>query len=80
MNPVSAVVIFIVIWWMVFFMVLPVGIRRAEDLDEGSDPGSPANPRLLLRAGITTAASVVVFLIVFWAVNIGLIDVFGRGQ
>ena len=79
MNPVSAVVVFIVIWWLVFFMALPVGIRRAQDVEEGSDPGAPANPRLLLRAGITTGVSAVVFVIVLVAVNAGLVDVFGRG-
>ena len=79
MNPVSGTVVFIVIWWVVFFMVLPIGIRRAEDIEAGSDPGAPANPRLWLRAGVTTAVSTLIFLIVLWAVNVGLVDVFGRG-
>ncbi len=78
MNPVSGTVVFIVIWWLVFFMSLPVGVHRHEDIGDGGDPGAPADPRLWLKARITTAVSVVVFGIVFWAVKIELFDLFGR--
>ncbi len=77
MNPVSAVVIFIIIWWMVLFLVLPFGIRQQEDPAPGDDPGAPANPRLLLKAGITTGIAIVVFAIVFWATDAGVISLFG---
>ena len=46
MNPVSAVVVFIVIWWLVLFMVLPWGVRRTETPEAGHDPGAPAKPML----------------------------------
>lgn len=79
MNPVSGTVVFIVIWWLVFFMSLPIGVQRHEDLGDGGDPGAPANPRLGIKALITTGVSVVLFGLVFWAVQAELIDVFGRG-
>ena len=77
MNPVSAVVVFIVIWWLVLFMVLPFGIRRPENPQPGDDAGAPANPRLLLKAGVTTVIAVIVFAIVFWAFETGVISLFG---
>ena len=65
MNPVSAVVVFIVIWWLVLFMVLPWGVRRTETPEAGHDPGAPAKPMLWRKAAATTAISVVLFAIVY---------------
>lgn len=77
MNPVSAVVVFIIIWWLVLFMVLPFGINQPDDLEPGVDPGAPANPRLWAKIGVTTAVAAVIFVIVFWAFNTGVISLFG---
>ena len=54
-------------WGLVMFMVLPWGVRRIdpEDLGEGDDPGAPANPRILLRAAITTVAAAVIFCLIY---------------
>ena len=65
MNAVSAVVVFIVIWWLVLFMVLPFGVRRTEVPEAGHDPGAPAQPMLWRKAAATTAITVVLFAIVY---------------
>ena len=54
-------------WGLVMFMVLPWGVRRIdpEDLGEGDDPGAPANPRILLRAAITTVTAAVIFCLIY---------------
>ncbi|MGD9544339.1 MAG: DUF1467 family protein [Methylocystis sp.] len=67
-----AAAIYLTIWWIVLFAVLPLGVRSAEeaeeDLPEGADPGAPASPDLLKKAGITTVVSAVVFgLVVLFA-------------
>ena len=56
-----------IIWGLVMLMVLPWGVRRIdpEDLGEGDDPGAPANPRILLRAAITTVAAAVIFCLIY---------------
>ncbi|AZG77461.1 DUF1467 family protein [Methylocystis rosea] len=60
-----AAAIYLTIWWIVLFAVLPLGIRSSEeaeeDLPEGADPGAPASPDLLKKAGITTVVSAVLF-------------------
>ena len=60
-----AVAIFIVIWFVVLFAVLPFGITsqsEAGDVARGTDPGAPAAPRLLSKAIWTTAISIVLFV------------------
>ena len=58
-----AAAIYLTIWWIVLFAVLPLGVRSSEDeeLPEGADRGAPASPDLLKKAAITTAVSAVLF-------------------
>ncbi len=79
MNPVSAVVVFIVIWWLVLFMVLPFGVRRNEAPQAGHDPGAPAQPMLWRKAAATTAISVVLFAIVYAVAEYELISLSDLG-
>jgi len=73
MAPVSAVTVFIVIWWMVFFAVLPWGVRRDDAPQIGNDPGAPARPRLLRKALLTTAIAAVLFALVYAVIAGGLL-------
>ena len=34
-------VIYIVIWWVLFFIALPLGVKRAKSLMPGHDSGAP---------------------------------------
>ena len=67
MDWATALATYAIIWWLVMFMVLPWGVRRIdpEDLGEGDDPGAPANPRIRLRAAITTVAAAVIFCLIY---------------
>jgi len=69
MTWTSAVVLFVLLWWMVFFMTLPWGIRRAGGEALGHDAGAPVKPRLWLKAAITTGISLVLFAIAYWLVQ-----------
>jgi hypothetical protein len=44
MNPAGAIVIYVLIWWSVFFAVLPWGVRGRWESDDdgvkGADPGA----------------------------------------
>ncbi|NNE86144.1 MAG: DUF1467 family protein [Alphaproteobacteria bacterium] len=73
MNPVSAVVVFIVIWWLALFIVLPFGVRRTESPEPGHDPGAPAKPMLWRKMAVTTAISIVLFAAVYGIVEYELI-------
>lgn len=59
-----AIVIYLTIWWIVLFAVLPWGVRTQSETGEtvrGSEPGAPTAPRLLVKAAWTTALSFLVF-------------------
>lgn len=73
MPPVSAITVFVVLWWMVFFAVLPWGVQRDEAPQTGNDPGAPARPRLLRKALLSTAIAAMLFELVYAAVEGGVL-------
>jgi predicted secreted protein len=69
MNPVTATVVFIIIWWITLFTVLPWGVSRMENPEAGHDQGAPARTMLGRKILITTGITIVLFGILY-----GLID------
>lgn len=65
---------YVIIWWLVVFAVLPFGVRPAEEGDVGRAAGAPAQPRIALKAVITTAIAAAIWLFVYWAVSVGLVN------
>ncbi len=68
------IVAFAVVWWAVFFAVLPFGVRRQEDIQVGTDPGAPANPMMWRKVGITTLIAFVLVGGAYAADATGLVD------
>ena len=68
--------VYVVIWWLTLFMVLPWGISRVnlDDLLPGEDPGAPAKPQLLKKFIITTGVSLVFFVIFYFVYESGVIS------
>lgn len=75
MGIVSAIALYFVIWWLVFYIVLALG-NRAPLPDgarpHGAEPGAPAVPRLWRRVAITTVAAAVVLAAFIGIRNSGL--------
>jgi len=58
------IVIFVVIWWLVLFMVLPFGIQKDDEIVGGNDPGAPKNPMLKKKIILTSIISLFLSIIV----------------
>ena len=69
MSWLSGIVVFVIVWWLVFFMTLPVGVRRAREVERGNDPGAPERARLVLKAAVTTAIAGVLTLLAFMLID-----------
>jgi predicted secreted protein len=60
-----AIAMFMTIWWILLFAVLPFGVRSQHETAEivpGTDPGAPVAPRLIAKALWTTAITIAVFV------------------
>ncbi|WP_017930607.1 DUF1467 family protein [Robiginitomaculum antarcticum] len=78
MNPFNAFVLFMVIWWIILFMVLPFGVRgQLEDNDvvPGSEPGAPTKSLIKKKLLITTALAVLTFGIVYCIIVFDLFNI-----
>jgi len=70
----TAGAVYVVIWFLVLFAVLPFGIRPLDPDDIGAASGAPANPRLLLRFAVTTVVAAVFWGAFLYAVDTGLLN------
>lgn len=66
MTATFGIFVYLIIWWAVLFAVLPIGVKRQENPEPGTDPGAPEKPMLLKKALITSVVSGVVFAGVYW--------------
>jgi predicted secreted protein len=76
MNPLGAAIIFVLIWWLVFFAVLPWGVRgrweKPDDGVAGAEPGAPVAPDLRRKALVTTGIALALTLVAVAAIAGGL--------
>ena len=66
----TVLAIYFIVWWLVFFTVLPWGIRSQEeqgDVVRGTDPGAPTVHGLKTKLLWTTGVSTIVFAAFYWA-------------
>ena len=68
MSITGLAIIYIIIWWIVFFAILPIDVDRQKSIKiDGEHPGSPENPKMLKKfiycTGITTILFVIIFLL-----------------
>ena len=68
MSATGLAIIYIIIWWIVFFAILPIDVDRIKiEKIEGEDPGSPENPKILKKfiycTGITTILFIFIYLL-----------------
>lgn len=64
MAAVTSSIVFFVIWWVVLFAVLPWGVKTVDTPEKGHASSAPTHPRILLKFGITTLIS----LVLWWGV------------
>ena len=66
MNVTGLAIIYIIIWWVVFFAILPIDVNRAKIIKvEGEDPGSPENPKMFKKFLYCTGITSVIFSIIY---------------
>ena len=69
MSATGLAIIYIIIWWIVFFAILPIDVNRIKTVKiDGEDPGSPENPKMLKKflhcTGITTVIFIIIYLLI----------------
>ena len=78
MGITGSIIIYVLIWWMIFFSILPVGIQSKKEKFreslEGIDPGAPINPKLGKKFLITTIITSIIFIVIYYLVKFNLLN------
>jgi len=76
MSYIEMLVVYVILWWLVLFMVLPFGITRVDPdtLLPGQDPGSPAKGRMVMKLIVTSGISAILLVIYYFIATSGLIS------
>ena len=78
MGITGSIIVYVMIWWIIFFSVLPVGIQSNKEIFkekiEGMDPGAPKNTKIAKKFFITTLITSIIFLVIYYLVEIDLLN------
>ena len=75
-NWVTIIAIYVVVWWLILFMVLPFGVRPPtdEEMEPGQEAGAPVKPMVWRKMAVTTVIAAVVCLLFYYLSETGLIS------
>ena len=66
MTVTGLAIVYIIIWWIVFFTILPIDVNRKKVVKiDGEDTGSPENPKMLKKFIYCTGITTVIFMIIY---------------
>ena len=66
MSITGLAIIYIIIWCIVFFAILPIDVERHKSIKiDVEDPGSPENPKMLKKFIYCTVITTVLFTLIY---------------
>ena len=75
MSITGSLIIFVLIWWIIFFSLLPIDVdRKHKEIVEGVDKGSPENPKIIKKIIYTTIITSIIFIGIFILVKYDYIN------
>ena len=78
MGITGSIIVYVLIWWIIFFSVLPVGIQsnkeKFKEKIEGVDPGAPINPKIGKKFLITTLITSIIFIVIYYLVEFNFLN------
>ena len=70
MSITGSLIIFVLIWWIIFFSLLPIDVdRKHKEIVEGVDKGSPENPKIIKKIIYTTVITLIIYIGIFMLVK-----------
>ena len=70
MSLTGSIIIYVLIWWIVFFSLLPIDVdRNKKNFVEGVDPGAPENPKIIKKFAYSTLITSIIFIIIYLLVK-----------
>ena len=77
MDWFTGTAVYLTIWWLILFVMLPIGARsqaEAGDVVPGTEPGAPLLANIRRKLLWTTVAAAVVWLVLATVISSGLVS------
>ena len=66
MSLTGSLIIYVLIWWIVFFALLPIDVNREKKQNIiGIDAGAPENPKIIKKFVYSTLITSIIFIFIF---------------
>ena len=69
MSIVSIFLVFLMVWMIIFFMSLPIGISVSRDSELGNANSAPTKTHLKLKVILCTIISIAPTYLIYWLVK-----------
>jgi predicted secreted protein len=73
MSPLVGAALYFILWWLCFFIALPIGVRNLDEAglgdSNGLERGAPAQPMLLKKALWALGGAAVLWVILLLVLN-----------
>ena len=78
MGITGSIIVYVLIWWMIFFSVLPIGIKsntnKFQEKLQGNDPGAPKNPNIGKKFFFTTLITSIIFIGIYCMISLNYLN------
>ena len=74
MTVFTGIMLYVIIWFVVLFTVLPWGVKAPEHVEPGHAEGAPDRPRLGLKAIVTTGIAALVWAIIYLLIDYEIVS------
>ena len=69
MNWLTGIVVYILVWWVTLFAILPLWVTPADPEEPGFAAGAPRRPLMLRKVAVTTVVAAVIWLGIYIVVS-----------
>ncbi len=66
MTAPQSVIVYVVVWWLLFFMALPIGVGQSDNANPAESRGAPQRRFLLVKCACVSAFA----FAVTWGIDI----------
>ncbi len=81
MNWYSGILVYIILWWLVFFMSLPIGVHSPHEegqlVETGHERGAPTRPRVGIKVIASSIVAGLLWGLVYWVIEGDIITLRG---
>ena len=69
MNWLTGIVVYILVWWVTLFAILPLWVTPADPEEPGFAAGAPRRPLMLRKVAVTTVLATIIWLGIYVVVS-----------